>query len=354
MELTQFASLIASNSSNTAKNALSYLIGNGLNNINWSTALAELYKSYPEQIKTTPEDKKEFLPVILKYFKTYTLTQENISIYQEYENLFSAKHKEDIKNFNPHWTWEKEPEVLFKNVLSFSYAVSRSSRESKFEFLRKYENQLDNFIATQKDKIYKHFSSQNIFKSLMEENYYEFTQFCDKYQFDRIEIVKNNITPYGNLYQKEIFDQPNLNFYLDDLTKLGKDYLKKIDDFYPQSDWQGLKRNCTVYSVIIECLGNFQYKSAMKWMFVFNEELTNYAKLYNINHLNNSLNFKNLLNTQIDMIKQRSSSTSYMEKFFLEKVLKDENWFKFMDTYELFEHLNEKYQPREKIKPKKI
>ena len=33
----------------------------------------------------------------MKYFTTYQLSSENIEIYKEYEHLFSAKHKDDLK-----------------------------------------------------------------------------------------------------------------------------------------------------------------------------------------------------------------------------------------------------------------
>lgn len=355
MELTEFAALIASGSTNTAKNTLSYLIGNGLNNQNWSKGLAQLYKSFPEDVKTSTESKKEFFPVILKYFQSYSLTLENISIYKEYEFLFSAKNKEDIKKFNPGWSWDEEPEIIFKNALAFTYAIPTKYNESKFDFIRKYENQLELFMVKQKDKIFKHFTSQRVWENLMREDYYEFFQFCKKYDFDRIEILKETITPYKNLYNNEIFSQENFNFYLDDLIKVGKENLKIINDFYPQSSYQGLKRNnsCSVYSVLLECIGNHQYKNAMKWLVIFDEEINEYSKLYGVDNLHTSFNFKQLLNKQIKTLKDDYRYDN-MESFILENILKNENWFKFMDSFELFEHLSEKLLPREKVKPTKI
>ena len=63
MNLDKFAQLIACNSTNTAKNTLSYLIGNGQVNPDWDEALSNLYKSFPKELKETVKQKKEFLSV---------------------------------------------------------------------------------------------------------------------------------------------------------------------------------------------------------------------------------------------------------------------------------------------------
>ena len=83
MHLTEFASLLSNNDTNTAKNTLSYLIGNGLNNSKWNKALAHLYKSFPTSIKESEQQKKEFFPIIVKYFYTYTLNEDNKDIFDE-------------------------------------------------------------------------------------------------------------------------------------------------------------------------------------------------------------------------------------------------------------------------------
>lgn len=355
MDLKDFASLIACGSTNTAKNTLSYLIGNGLNNSNWSEALASLYKSFPENIKTSVDSKKEFFPIILKYFNTYTLTKENIDIYKEYEHLFSAKNKDDIKKYNPKWIWDSAPEIVFKNALAFTSALPNGNTEKKFDFIQQYEKQLEGFVEKSKDKIFKHFTSQRVWSGLMQEDYYKFIQFCDKYQFDRLSILKETITSYTDLYNHSIFSQENFNFYLEDLTKIGKENLTIIEGFYPSSTYQALKKNnnCTVMSVVIDCIGNKQYKNAMKWLFIFEPEINNYAKLYNIDNLHTSFNFRKLLNEEIKILKENRSNYN-KEPYTLENVLKDETWFRFMDSYELFDSLSEKLQPKLKVKPTKI
>lgn len=355
MELKEFASLIASGSTNTAKNTLSYLIGNGLNNNSWGKALAELYKSFPEDLRTSTDSKKEFFPIILKYFTTYQLSSENIEIYKEYEHLFSAKHKDDLKKYNPQWNWSSEPEVVFKNALAFTNALPNGYKEKKFDFIKQYENQFSVFSIKSRDKIIKHFNTQRVWDSLMKEDYLKFIDFCEKYKFDRLEILKENIVSYTDLYNQSIFENEGFNFYLEDLTKIGKENLNIIKNFYPNSQYDSLKRNgdCTVMSVVLNCIGNKQYKNAMKWMIVFDEEINNYSKLFDVENLHTSFNFKKLLTNQIKYLKE-SSSTYNMSHGILENILKNENWFKFMDSYELFENLSDKLQPKPKTKPTKI
>lgn len=354
MELNEFASLLASGSTNTAKNTLSYLIGNGLNNQSWAKALAQLYKSFPEDIKTSLDSRKEFLPIILKYFQHYSLTNDNIDIFNEYEDLFSAKNKEDIKKFNPGWKWDNEPEIVFKNVLTFTYAIPRKYNESKFDFIEKYESQFALFAIKQKDKILQHFTSQNIWDLLIKDDYNKFINFCEKYDFDRLQILKDLIKNSHNIYKNEVFAQESFNYYLEDLITIGKTYLKVIEDFYPDSEWQGLERNShTVFHVLISAIGNHQYKSAMKWLLVFEKELNKYAKLYEVTNINTTDNFKQLLTTQINILKKEQRSSA-IETHVLEKIFNDENWFKYMDSFALFNHLNEKFLPREKTKTRKI
>lgn len=356
MELNEFATLIACGSTNTAKNTLSYLIGNGQNNNNWSKALAELYKSFPKDIKTSINSKKEFFPIILKYFDTYTITSDNIDIYKEYEDLFSAKNKDDLKKKNPQWKWDEEPEVVFKNALSFTSAIPYRYDESKFDFIKQYEKQFAFFVEKQRDKIFKHFSTKRIWIGLAKEDYYQFVELCNKYHFNRIEILKENIINYTDLYDRKIFEDDNINYYLDDLIKVGKEHLKVINDFYPESAWYISSKNNdnSVFNVVKKAIENGQYKSAMKWLVLFDNELTNYAKLYQVDNLHNSDNFKKVLKEQIKILKEKNSSYA-LSPYGLEKLLGNENWFKFMDNFELFDNLSNKLEPKEiKTKPKKI
>ncbi len=153
MDLTKFANLLAENSVTTAKNTLSYLIGNGKYNNNWGLALAELYRSFPDSVKDTKENKKEFLPVVLKYFYFYDITKDNIDIFNEYIDLFPAKDKDAIKEKNKNWVWDNEPEVIFKNSFAFARAVpNRNSGEGVFKFVSKYQDQINGFISSEKGK----------------------------------------------------------------------------------------------------------------------------------------------------------------------------------------------------------
>ena len=148
--------------------------------------------------------------------------------------------------------------------------------------------------------------------------------------------------------QKLNWDKQEIKHYL-------KENLNIIKNFYPNSQYECLKRNggCTVMSVVLDCIGNKQYKNAMKWMIVFNEEINKYTKLFDVENLHTPFNFKKLLTNQIKYLKESSSSYN-MSYGILENILKNENWFKFMDSYELFENLSDKLQPKPKTKPTKI
>lgn len=356
MELTEFAKLIASGSTNTAKNTLSYLIGNGQVNNNWSKALAELYKSFPEDIKSSKVNKKEFLSVILKYFENYTLTPDNIDIYKEYEDLFSAKNKDELKKKNPQWIWTEEPKVIFKNTLALVNAFPNPYNSESFAFIKQYEDQIDKFMLTQREKILKHFKTKGVWNTLMEEDYSKFIDFCDKYNINRIEILKEEIHSYTNLYVRKIFENDNINYYLEDLMKIGKENLKIIDNFYPAYDTHIMRgyNHYSVYNVLLEAIGNHQYKSAIKWMLVFEKELNDYTKPYNVDNIKNSQNFKLLLSKQIKMIK-KSTSTG-MSYTILELIENNEYWFKFLDKIQLLQVLKDEFKDNKTlvVKPNKI
>jgi len=349
MELKEFSSLLACGSSNIAKNTLSYLIGNGYSNDDWGKALANLYYEFPDNVK----NKKEFLPIIIKYFKTYDITKDNIALFNEYEELFSAQNRDEIIKKNPNWQWEQTPEVIFKNALSFANAIPYRGYE-KFNFIKKYENQFAQFVEKDRAKIEKHFSSKNIWYGLIDENYFEFVKLCDKYKFDRIKILKEKLSYYQRVYQHSIFSSEDVNYYLDDLTKIGKEELSVIiKGFYPDSPWYKEKNNsCDVFSVLKNIIENKEFKNAMKWMYVFDEELTKHAKLYNIDNLHTSENFKKVLKEKIK--KEKDGNAGYNNSssiiFLLEKMLENDEWFKFMDRFELFEKLEEDLKKSEKTK----
>ena len=349
MELKEFSSLLACGSSNIAKNTLSYLIGNGESNDDWGKALANLYYEFPSSVK----NKKEFLPIIIKYFKSYYITKDNIALFNEYEELFSAQNRDEIIKKNPKWQWEQAPEVIFKNALSFANAIPYRG-ESKFEFIKRYENQFTKFVEKDRTKIEKHFSSKNIWYGLIEENYFEFVQLCNKYQFNRIEILQEKLKYYNRIYSHNIFESDDINYYLDDLMKLGKQELKNIiKDFYPDNRWHTENNNsCDVFSVLMDAIQNHQYKSAMKWIFIFDEELIKYTKMYNVDNLYTSENFKKLLQERIKALNEGSYNynSNSSKKFILERALENHEWFNFMDKFKLFEKLQEDLQKSEKTK----
>lgn len=341
MDLSKFAQLIACNSTNTAKNTLSYLIGNGQVNPSWDEALSNLYKSFPKELKETVKQKKEFLPVILKFFKTYEISIHNIDIFNEYSELISAEDKDKIKSKNPNWVWEKEPEVLFKNPLAFTRAIGN---KNVFNFIEKYESQFESFLEKQKNKIYQNFDTHNTWILMMKTDYLKFIEFCQKYDFNHVDILKDNFNEYTHIDYLNVLNDKYVDVFLNDLNKIGKDVIKeKMPQLFPKYI-ETRSGNESCFYVLLDTINKGQYETAIKFMTFFDKELTEYVNM--INHggdkkqfdLSSSENCKETLTKFEEYYKQYTSSSS-RQSMLVKLTLENNVWFNFLDKYELHKDL---------------
>lgn len=187
MDLKEFSRSIVSNA-NEAKNHISFLIGNLNSKDVVGKAILGLYESFPDNYK----DKELFTPVMLKFFGKYKVTENNIDYYNKFSSGWTSVHIESVKKVNPQWEWSK---TEFKNSLEFSKSVdnSRSYQNPNqiFQYLENNSETLEKFIKKDKNKLIDNFSKQKCWYELILNDYSKFSQFCKKYDFDKIDILKN-------------------------------------------------------------------------------------------------------------------------------------------------------------------
>lgn len=346
MELTEFAKLIACGSTTTAKNTMSYLIGNSITNDDWRKALANLYRSFPKELKEGNEAKKEFLPVILKYLYIFKISKENIDIFEEYMDFISAKDKDKIKLCNPHWVWDKEPEVNFKNTLEFSRAIKKNILyPTPFDFIDKYENQFEFFVKNKKDNIYQNFNKNLIWINMIKNDYVKYVNLCKKYDFNHLEILKNNFGENIRLSYLEVIKDNSIDFFLNDLNSIGKEFLKeKMPKMFPKIlNKNEFSENC--FDTLIIAIQEKQYIAALKYMNFFKQELNDCINLVNYKKedkcltLNSAREFEETIKKHIKYIGEDFFGLNYRASK-LRGVLKDDLWFSFLDKYNLKNELN--------------
>lgn len=352
MHLTEFASLLSNNDTNTAKNTLSYLIGNGLNNSKWNKALAHLYKSFPTSIKESEQQKKEFFPIIVKYFYTYTLNEDNKDIFDEYIHFFSAVHKEYIKEINPNWIFKDNFDITFKNTLEFSRAIPRN-RDEVFNFMNTYKNQLENFINKPKHKIklLENFNKQSIWRKMIDCDYYSFSNFCNNYNFDKYEILNSYIQSYSYFSQTSVIKEKNIDLFLADIGTIGKSSLNK-ENFYLNQIISNSHDN--VLSLLLSIINQNEFISAIKYIKFFEPELNNYAKLLNIKVKDSILSKDSLQQIYDIQTKQKNHQSSYSVNFSLKRVIENDNWFAFFNNYNLMNELEYKLDKKPETNNKKM
>ncbi len=339
MDLTKFAELISCNSTNIAKNTLSYLIGNGHANDEWNEALSNLYKSFPKEIKEGKKAQKEFLPIILKFFNTYPLKTYNIDIYNEYAELISAEYKDQLKTRNPEWEWDKEPEVVFKNSLAFTKALNK---KNVFNFIEKYESQFETFLNKKKETVYKNFDSYNVWLDMIKTDYLKYIDFCKKYDFDRLEILKGHFNEYTNLQYMGVLNNKFIDLFLNDLTEIGKPFLKeKMPSLFPNYlSNKEYGENC--FQIMLFMVKEEQYEATIKYMLFFDKELTEHVNLSNYKEekrlsLSTAENFKEALKHLNDYYSKQSGHNT--NQWLVKTTLENKSWFKFLDQYELAKDL---------------
>lgn len=350
MELTEFAKLIACDSTNTAKNTLSYLIGNGQYNANWNKALANLYKSFPSEIKETKEQKKEFFPVLLKYFHLYELSNDNIDIFNEYIDLFSAADKGKIKEKNPNWVWDNEPEVIFKNTLAFARAVPNRS-DNVFKFIKRYQSQVNGFIENSKNKVklIENFSKQGVWRNMINFDYSQFSDFCKSNNIDKYEILKSEITPYTSFYHTSVIKEKNIDLFLADIQTMGKDSLAVIKDFYPTYALRGNNNGENVFKLLLSIIQKDEFISAVKYMNFFEKELNDYGQKLDVK---NGILSDNGLKEMLE--EQQKNNGSYNRDHSIDGILNNKNWFEFFKNYTLMNELQDNLKETNNVKTNKV
>lgn len=338
MELKEFANLISNNHHYNIKVVISALMDNGSSNANWGKAIANLYKDFPKEIKETPEAKKDLLPTIIRYLSIYGITKDNVDIYYEYDSIIPAKDKDKIKLRNPHWVWEKEPEVVFKNPLDFVRAIPQHSKISPCEYINRYKPQFDNFMKTKRSKVLEHFQKKNIWQLIMRNSYETFSNFCEEYKIDKIEILKqlinsNTRSPLANLGG---FKDQSVESFLNDLGKIGKEELFSYSSmklFNPKASIGIIGDN--VLNCLFSIISNKQFDAAIKYMDFFKEELDDVAKIVSFSKtFTNYSDFKELLKIYI-------ASSGVVQKYEAQKVESNNEWFNYLNSYNLMVKLNE-------------
>lgn len=352
MELKEFANSIADNSCYNIKVVLENLIGNGSSKDTWGTALANLYKSFPKEITSEEKNKKELSPIMVRYFLIYSLSKDNIEIFEDYASVFSAKDKDRIKDRNPNWVWEKEPEILFKNPLEFIKSIPRTSKAGPFNYIEKYEPQFANFVKNKKTKVIEHFWKKDIWKDMINRDYSKFSDFCEKYGFDKLETVKKiiqeNVASFSYIGG---FKDSQIDLFINDLKLIGKKEILELNEmrqFAPKVSIPVNHHHSNVFSNLLSIINNKEFNAALKYMDFFEDELKDVAKIISLNKdFKKADDFKFLLTSWVDQV-------NLSQKYEAKKVLEDDNWFKFFSSYTLMNKLSENLEDNSNIKVNRI
>lgn len=350
MELKEFAKLIALDSTNTAKNTLSYLIGNGHNNKDWDLALSSLYKSFPENLKSSLEAKKEFLPVMVKYFGVFDISEHNISIFEEYMDLMTPDAKNKIKNKNKNWKWEKEPEVVFKNVLELVRAMPKIHQGYNiYKFIEKYEDQIEGFISNEKTKkkIDEHFSKNRIWEQMIKDDYHLFSDFCEKHDFNKNNILKYLMKDSFSSFQLlGVLRDNQIDLFLNDFT----DFKNSLNEVLSKLN---SNNNEIIFHDLLDTIKYEEYNAAMKFMIYFEKEINNYLENKGVNHKIESGNdFKIALEKLIKEEMSIPYRMNHSKELSLRIVLGNNAWFKFYDSYNLNQDLSKSLENKTEKKNK--
>ncbi len=339
MELKEFANLIANNRSYNIKVVMSALLEQSSSDANWGKAIANLYKDFPNELKESPSDKKELLPIIIRYFSIYGITKDNEEIYYEFDSIISAKEKDNIKLRNPNWNWTKEPEVVFKNTLDFVKAIPQHNSKSPCDYIERYKDQFEGFLKTKRNKALEHFHKKEIWKVMIKHDYGTFRDFCEKYNIDRIEVLKQEINSSNrsSLAYFGGFKDKHVDSFLNDLEKIGKEELYSYNNMRFFNPTISLHRHS--HENVLNCLFNIisqkQYDAAIKYMDFFAPELDNVAKMVSFNKsFKNPTDFKELINIYVN-------SCNISEKYDAQKVERETEWFNYLNSYNLMVKLNE-------------
>lgn len=350
MELENFAQLIADGKLYNIKVALNALLGVASSEPSWGKALANLYKSFPEELKQSDEAKKELAPIMRSYFYIYSLADYNKDIFNDYFPLMSGKDKDRIKERNPKWNWVNDAPVVFKNVLEFVKAIPTSSRLGSINFIKKYEPQFIQFNTVKKHKILEHFKKRDIWKEMINRDYSDFSKFCEEYSFNKIEILNELLAGQQSPslgYMGSMCDK-QADLFFSDLEKIGKKQILEMDGYKKFVPTGSIPKDHQVE--IISCLMTIikkgDFHTACKYMDFFKEELQACANVLTLNKSFNKVEeFK-------EIVSAYGTDGYFSKKYDAKDVLANDAWFKYLGSQNLMKDLSSDLENNQNKKPK--
>lgn len=225
MSLSEFNKMMFKNS-NEAKNFMSLLIGHYTQN-SASIPILNVFKNLAPEYQ---KEDKLFAPLFFKYFMTYSINNENYPYFKKYSTLWSDDKKLLIINKNPNF--KINDKVDYKNSLVFAKAIITIVRKfdydlekymSGYPFLKEEHDTIEKLIKKDKNKFIENFTKFGIWKSLIIDNYIMFKDFCVKYEFDSMDILKNTLLN-ENTFVPMMKDMDRFEEFLIDI--------KSVDNFF--------------------------------------------------------------------------------------------------------------------------
>lgn len=279
MNLEEF-SILALKTSNDAKNFISFLIGNFPKDNNSGKAILGMFESFPENYK---KEKELFAPVFLKFFTEYDLTKENFLYYEDYSPLWISSNIEKIKKKNNSWRWEK---TEYKNSLELTKAIFLYRGEYKQPSKLNYflDNNSDNIIKLikkDKEKLELNFFKNGSWELIIKNDYQFYTDFCKKYGFNNIEILKEIGNNYHGVSKFEHYiNQNNFESMFEDINLYGSDNFFEKSKFFVSRTDEDLDNYNNVLDFIIILISNNRVFEAALLIKTFPCQITHCMKRY--------------------------------------------------------------------------
>lgn len=300
MDLKEFSQLTL-HSANDAKNFLSFMVGYNFPDLpdlaQSEKAIRNLFDSFPEEFK---QDTKLFEPVMEKYFRKFAINEDNIQMYKTY--ITKQSTKAFVMEKNPDWPWENKT-LEYKSLAHFLKAFEEVSYGSYklengvktgLQFLEDNETTLKQFVNISKKKSLAMMLKKGVFDYLVGFEYKVFTDFCENYGFDRLEVLKSlygegSIREIGRPFSNQHLNLMDHKLFFEDICQ-DKEYFIKHNRFFK---YENINRpqsyNCLSYYFVTYANHNEPEKAALLADY-FKEELVKQLKevAEDINYYNNS------------------------------------------------------------------
>lgn len=163
------------------------------------------FDSIPYQFKQN----KELNEVLFSsFFSEYLINENNIAYYDKY--IQSNANKLIIIEKNPQWKWQQtvfEYNTLKELLNNFNLARYVSKDHTRYDsdglkFIEENHNSFLKFSKANSKKFEQALIKNDVFKFLQEINYTTFTDFCEKYSLNHVNVLKNMYTkPYSDYYE---------------------------------------------------------------------------------------------------------------------------------------------------------